>query len=61
MSKIKGDYENVVKENMRLTEDNKTHTQSLDIKSKELNQELKANEKLKEKIKELESQLGQAD
>lgn len=55
MNKVKGDYDNVVKENMRLSEDNKTHTFNLDAKSKELNQELKANEKLKEKIKELES------
>ena len=55
MNKVKGDYDSVVKENMRLSEDNKTHTFNLDAKSKELNQELKANEKLKEKIIELES------
>lgn len=37
MSKIKGDYDGVVKENMRLTEENKTHNFNLDAKSKELN------------------------
>ena len=61
MNKIKGDYDNVVKENMRLTEENRVQSLNLDAKSKELNQELKVNKELLEKVKELEAKLGQAD
>jgi hypothetical protein len=37
MKKIKEDYENVVKENMRMVDENKTYNINLDAKSKELN------------------------
>ena len=56
MTKVKGDYDNVVKENMKMTEENKNYNINLDAKQKELNQEVKANEKLKARIKELEEQ-----
>lgn len=56
MTKVREDYENVVKENLRLSESLNNLTQKLDTVQKELNQELKANQKLKDRIKELEDQ-----
>ena len=37
MKKIKEDYENVVKENMRMVDENKAYNINLDAKQKELN------------------------